>query len=115
MQLSFPLITVEDMVNAQSRLVDHLGIDKSALRGGRDRWGACKSSSGWRPTPSRVRSAIPIATTLKHSPQQIAFDEVGRQAVMADPDWHEGDYYETGPAGAGARRGPDDRPHHLHE
>ena len=41
--------------------------------------------------PDRVRSAIPIATTLKHSPQQIAFDEVGRQAVMADPDWREGE------------------------
>ena len=46
--------------------------------------------------PDRVRCAIPIATTLKHSPQQIAFDEVGRQAVMADPDWREGDYYDHG-------------------
>jgi len=43
--------------------------------------------------PERVRAAIPIATAMKHSPQQIAFDEVGRQAIMADPDWSEGDYY----------------------
>jgi homoserine O-acetyltransferase len=46
--------------------------------------------------PERVRSAIPIATALKHSPQQIAFDEVGRQAVMADPEWREGNYYGQG-------------------
>ena len=44
--------------------------------------------------PDRVRSAIPIATAAKHSPQQIAFDEVGRQAVMADPAWNKGDYYD---------------------
>jgi len=46
--------------------------------------------------PERVRSSIPIATTLHHSPQQIALDEVGRQAIMADPAWAKGDYYETG-------------------
>ena len=46
--------------------------------------------------PERVRSAIPIATALKHSPQQIAFNEVGRQSIMADPAWREGNYYETG-------------------
>ncbi len=43
--------------------------------------------------PDRIRAAIPIATTLKHAPQQIAFDEVGRQAIMADNNWKEGDYY----------------------
>jgi len=43
--------------------------------------------------PERIRSAVPIATTLKHSPQQIAFNEVGRQAIMADPEWNRGDYY----------------------
>ena len=46
--------------------------------------------------PERVRSAIPIATTLKHSPQQIAFNEVVRQSIMADPAWREGNYYEYG-------------------
>jgi homoserine O-acetyltransferase len=46
--------------------------------------------------PERVASAIPIATTLKHTPQQIAFDEVGRQAIMADPAWNNGQYYATG-------------------
>jgi len=49
--------------------------------------------------PNRIRAAIPIATTLKHTPQQIAFNEVGRQAVMADPDWKSGNYYgKTVPA-----------------
>jgi len=43
--------------------------------------------------PDRICSAVPIATTLKHNPQQIAFDEVGRQAIMADPDWKGGNYY----------------------
>ena len=43
--------------------------------------------------PERIRSAIPIATTMKHSPQQIALDEVGRQSIIADPNWRGGNYY----------------------
>ena len=53
--------------------------------------------------PDMVRSAIPIATTWRHSAQQIAFNEVGRQAIMADPDWAEGDYYERSRRRAGFR------------
>ena len=51
--------------------------------------------------PERIRSAIPIATALKHAPQQIAFDEVGRQAIMADANWREGDYYGRAPPARG--------------
>ena len=90
--LDFPMITVDDMVRAQKYLIGHLGISKLLS--------VCGGSMGgmqvlqWVASyPEMVHSAIPIATTLKHSPQQIAFDEVGRQAVMADPDWAEGNYY----------------------
>ena len=51
--------------------------------------------------PDKIQSAIPIATTLKHTPQQIAFNEVGRQAVMSDPDWKNGDYYDSVPPSKG--------------
>ncbi len=93
--LSFPMITILDMVNAQKKLLEHLGIDKllSACGGSMGGMQALQWVSSY---PSKVRSVIPIATALKHSPQQIAFDEVGRQAVMADPVWQEGDYYEQG-------------------
>jgi len=51
--------------------------------------------------PERIRAAVPIATTLKHTPQQIAFNEVGRQAVMADPNWKNGSYYGGKPPAKG--------------
>jgi len=51
--------------------------------------------------PGKIQSAIPIATTLKHTPQQIAFNEVGRQAVMSDPHWKNGDYYDLVPPSKG--------------
>jgi homoserine O-acetyltransferase len=93
--LDFPVITMLDIVNAQKKLIDHLGIKKLLS--------VCGGSMGgmqalqWVATyPDMVVSAIPIATAWKHSSQQIAFDEVGRQAVMADPDWNNGDYYNTG-------------------
>lgn len=92
--LDFPLITIADMVRVQKKLVESLGIKKLLS--------VCGGSMGgmqvleWVASyPDMVASAIPIATTLKHSPQQIAFDEVGRQAVMADADWREGNYYES--------------------
>ncbi len=91
--LSFPIISVKDMVNAQKKLIDHLGIEKLLS--------VCGGSMGgmqvleWAVSyPESVHSCIPIATTYKHSAQQIAFDEVGRQAIMADPAWNSGDYYE---------------------
>ena len=90
--LDFPLITVKDMVNAQRLLVDHLGIDRLLSVAGGSMGGM--QALQWAVSyPERVRSVIPIATTATHSPQQIAFNEVGRQAIMADPNWNEGDYY----------------------
>lgn len=93
--LNFPVITIGDMVNAQERLIDHLGIDQlfcviGGSMGGMQvlEWAASHSE--------RVFSAVPIATAAGHSPQNIAFHEVGRQAVMADPDWCGGDYHSMG-------------------
>ncbi len=90
--LDFPLITIGDMVNAQRRLIDHLGVDKLlAVIGGS--MGGMQVLQWMVAYPGRIRAAIPIATTMKHTPQQIAFNEVGRQAVMADPNWRNGNYY----------------------
>jgi homoserine O-acetyltransferase len=90
--LDFPIITIVDMVNAQKRLIDNLGIKKLlAVVGGS--MGGMQVLQWFKSYPNNICSAIPIATALKHSPQQIAFDEVGRQAVMADPDWQKGNYY----------------------
>ncbi len=93
--ITFPVITIADMVEAQRRLMDHLGVPAwLAVSGGS--MGGMQALQWAASYPDRVRSVIPIATTLKHSPQQIAFDEVGRQAVMADPDWLGGNYYDHG-------------------
>ncbi len=90
--LQFPLITVKDMVDAQRHLIDYLGIDRLlAVAGGS--MGGMQALQWVASFPDRVRSVIPIATTATHSPQQIAFNEVGRQAIMADPNWNDGDYY----------------------
>ncbi len=98
--LSFPLISIGDMVEAQKRLIDHLGIEKLlAVVGGS--MGGMQVLQWMVSYPERIRSAIPIATTLKHTPQQIAFNEVGRQAVMSDPDWRNGDYYDSAPPSKG--------------
>jgi homoserine O-acetyltransferase len=93
--LSFPVITIRDMVRAQVRLIDHLGIDSlfcvtGGSMGGMQvlEWAACH--------PERVFSAMPIATAARHSAQNIAFHEVGRQAIMADPEWSGGDYQRQG-------------------
>jgi len=96
--LTFPLISIRDMVEAQRHLVDSLGIEKLlAVVGGS--MGGMQVLQWMVSYPKRIRSAIPIATTMKHTPQQIAFNEVGRQAVMSDPDWKNGDYYGvTSPA-----------------
>jgi homoserine O-acetyltransferase/O-succinyltransferase len=88
----FPLVTIGDMVQAQSQLIDHLGIKKLlSIIGGS--MGGMQALQWMVSFPDRIQSAIPIATTLKHNPQQIAFNEVGRQAVMADPNWKNGNYY----------------------
>jgi homoserine O-acetyltransferase/O-succinyltransferase len=90
--IDFPMVTIGDMVTAQRNLIDHLGIEKLvSVVGGS--MGGMQVLHWMTSYPQRIRSAIPIATTLKHTPQQIAFNEVGRQAVMADPDWQNGNYY----------------------
>ena len=87
----FPVVTIRDMVRAQERLSRHLGVDRWASviggsMGGMQvlQWAAAHGE--------RVFSAIPIATAARHSSQNIAFHEVGRQAILADPDWHGGNY-----------------------
>ncbi len=98
--LNFPLISIGDMVNAQRHLIDHLGIDKLlAVVGGS--MGGMQVLQWMVSYPDRIRAAIPIATTLKHTPQQIAFNEVGRQAIMGDPDWKNGNYYSSNPPAKG--------------
>ena len=90
--LDFPIVTINDMAEAQRRLIDHLGIDKLLTAVGGSMGGMLALSWLVR-YPDRIRSAIPIATAIKHGPQQIAFNEVGRQAIMADPHWNSGNYY----------------------
>jgi homoserine O-acetyltransferase len=92
--MRFPVITIRDMVRAQALLMDHLGVRTLTAVGG--------SMGGmqvleWAATyPERVKSAVIIASAARHSAQNIAFHEVGRQAIMADPKWRGGDYYESG-------------------
>ena len=91
----FPVITVRDMVRAQARLLDHLGIaDVLSMLGGS--MGGMQVLEWAASYKDRVFSAVPIACSARHSSQNIAFHEVGRQAVMADPDWCQGRYLEEG-------------------
>ncbi len=88
----FPVITIGDMVRAQKRLLDYLGIKKVlALVGGSI--GGMQVLEWCARYPDMVVSAIPLATTTRHSALAIAFNEVARQAIMADPNWNEGNYY----------------------
>ena len=92
---SFPLVTIRDMVHVQKRLLDQLGITKLVMVVGGSMGGM--QALQWAVAyPDRVFSAIVIAAAARHSSQNIAFGEVGRQAVMADPDWAGGRYLETG-------------------
>jgi homoserine O-acetyltransferase len=98
--MAFPTVTIPDMVRLQKMLIDHLGIQKLlAVSGGS--MGAMQALEWAVAYPDAVASAIPIAGTARHSPQQIAFNEVGRQAIMADPDWKDGDYYGHHPPARG--------------
>jgi homoserine O-acetyltransferase len=93
--LSFPVVTIRDMVEAQAALIDHLGIETLFCVAGGSMGGM--QVLQWAAShPDRVFSAMPIATSAKHSAQNIAFHEVGRQAIMADPDWRAGAYHEAG-------------------
>ncbi len=98
--MSFPVITIGDMVRLQVKLLDHLGIEKLLTVSGGSMGGmqTLEWAAHW---PERLVSAIPIATTARHSAQQIAFNEVGRQAIMADPDWAEGNYHAGQPPARG--------------
>lgn len=93
--LELPVITIRDMVRAQAMLVNHLGIDQlfSVIGGSMGGMQAIQWASEYG---KRCKSAIFIATAANHSSQNIAFYEVGRQAVMADPDWHHGRYLDHG-------------------
>ena len=92
--LSFPSITVSDMVRVQKALVDHLGIDRlRAVIGGS--LGAMQALEWSLLYPENVRSAIVIAGTSRLSTQAIAFDAVGRNAITSDPVWNNGNYYGT--------------------
>ena len=90
--LDFPVITITDMVRAQEKLLDALGIDTLlTVIGGS--MGGMQVLEWANSFPEKVFSAIPIAGSARHSAQNIAFHEVGRQAIMADIDWHGGNYH----------------------
>ncbi len=93
--LDFPVITIDDMVRAQALLMDHLGIaDLFCVIGGS--MGGMQVLEWCASFSDRVFSAVPVAAAPRHSSQNIAFHEVGRQAVMADPEWRGGRYIEEG-------------------
>jgi homoserine O-acetyltransferase len=90
--LDFPVVTIGDMVAAQKALVDHLGIEQLlCVVGGSI--GGMQVLEWCVRYPQAVFSAIPLATTMRHSALAIAFNEVARQSIMADPNWNHGDYY----------------------
>src|ERR1700726_882026 len=93
--LNFPVITIRDMVRAQKLLIEHLGIEKLFCVIGGSR-GAVRVLQWASSYPESVVAAVPIAGSARHSAQNIAFHEVGRQAIMADPDWCGGRYLSLG-------------------
>jgi len=97
--MRFPVITIRDMVRALVALLDGLGIERlhAVVGGSMGGMQALSLAADW---PDRAARVLAIATTARHSAQNIAFHEVGRQAIMADPNWREGDYY-------GANAAPD--------
>jgi homoserine O-acetyltransferase/O-succinyltransferase len=98
--MRFPVITIRDMVRAQIALLDALGIERlHAVVGGSMGGMQALSFAAW--WPDRTAAALVIASTARHSAQNIAFHEVGRQAIMADPKWNGGEYYGRG-------KGPED-------
>ncbi|MFB6290805.1 MAG: homoserine O-acetyltransferase [Candidatus Bipolaricaulia bacterium] len=100
--LDFPVVTVKDMVTVQRKLLDHLGIDQLfAVTGGS--LGGMQALQWSISRPDEVKFVIPIATTAQSTPQQIALDEVRRRAIMSDPKWSGGDYYQGKPPKNGLR------------
>mgnify|MGYP000229817474 CR=1 FL=1 len=89
---NFPFVTIRDQVNAQKQFAEIIGVTRwAAVIGGS--MGGMQALSWAALYPERVRSAVIIASTARHSAQNIAFHEVGRQAIMADPSWNNGAYY----------------------
>jgi homoserine O-acetyltransferase len=98
--MAFPVITIRDMVRAQAMLLDHLGIARlAAVVGGS--MGGMQALSWAATCPDRVGACVVLASAARHSAQNIAFHEVGRQAIMADPNWNGGDYYRGAAPTAG--------------
>ena len=93
--LDLPVVTIRDMVRAQAMLIDYLGIDQLFCVAGGS-MGGMQVLQWVASYPERVFAAMPIATAARHSSQNIAFGEVGRQSVMADPDWRGGRYLDFG-------------------
>ena len=90
--LDFPLISINDMVNVQNKLIEHLNIEKLLTVVGGS-MGGMQALAWLIKHPDKIKSAIIIASAIKHSPQQIAFDEVGRVSIISDPAWNDGNYY----------------------
>jgi len=92
--MDFPAVSIRDMVNAQAKLMDYLGIDRLfSVAGGS--MGGMQVLEWAYSYPGRVKTAIPIATTFRHSAQQIAFNVLGRIAIQDDPAWNKGEYSES--------------------
>ena len=97
---SFPVVTIKDMVNAQKMLVDRLGITQLfAVAGGS--MGGMQALQWAVSYPEMMRKAVVIASTAYSTPQQIAFNAVGRKAIISDPAWNKGDYYGRRPPSDG--------------
>jgi homoserine O-acetyltransferase len=92
--LSFPVVTIGDMVRAQLKLIEHLGIERLLCIAGGS-MGGMQVLEWAAHYPDKVRAVMPIATTAHHSPMLIALSEVGRQAIYADPHWNNGAYYNS--------------------
>ena len=107
--LTFPVITIADMVRAQALLLDHLGVGTLfCVIGGS--MGGMQALQWAADYPERLFSAVIVASAARHSAQNIAFNEVGRQAIMADPDWRGGDYgarADQGDSQPDRRKGPE--------
>ena len=97
---SFPVLTIGDMVRAQARLVDRLGIERLlAVAGGS--MGGFQALEWATALPERVRGAILLATSARSAPQTLAWNAIGRRAIMSDPRWRGGDYYDGEPPADG--------------
>lgn len=98
--LEFPVVTIGDMVKTQKRLVEHLGIERLLAVTGGSMGGMLALDWAVR-YPANAAAVLAIATAARHNAQGIAFNEVGRQAIMADPHWRHGEYYRQDPPSAG--------------